>query len=197
MKLFYSVILLCVIFLVFQSFMKSNILLTEKQKYRKVLVTPEFEIRYYPSATFATVYSEETNYKNLSSKGFGKLAGFIFGGNQKKESISMTAPVRMSISKKGSSMSFVMPEKYNTQNLPTPNNRDIQIQVSQPEYVAVISFGGYASDDKIKEYAEKLEKILMDKKIKIKGAFNFLGYNAPFQFIGRTNEIVIPIEWKE
>jgi hypothetical protein len=38
---------------------------------------------------------------------------------------------------------------------------------------------------------------LAKQKIQVKGEFNFLGYNAPFQFIGRTNEIIIPIEWKE
>lgn len=197
MKLLYFALSLLTIYFVFQSFMPISSLYTEKQKYRKVLVASDFEIRFYPSATFATVYSSATNYKSLASNGFRKLAGFIFGGNKQNESIAMTAPVRMSMSDKGSSMSFVMPEKYDTKVLPIPNNAEINIQKSEPEYVAVISFGGYASDDKIKAYNEKLIQILANKNIKIKGAFSFLGYNAPFQFIGRTNEIIIPIEWKE
>ena len=197
MKWVYFVLSLLVIYFVFQSFMPISSLYTEKQKYRKVVSFPDFEIRFYPSATFATVYSNATNYKSLASNGFRKLAGFIFGGNRQNESIAMTAPVRMRMSEKGSSMSFVMPEKYDTKALPTPNNADVSIQKSEPEYVAVISFGGYANDDKIKKYKEKLVQILKNKNIKIKGPFNFLGYNAPFQFIGRTNEIIIPIEWKE
>jgi len=197
MKLIYFGIFLLAIYFVFQSFIPIKALYTEKQKYRKVLVKPDFEIRFYPEATFATVYSNATNYKSLASNGFRKLAGFIFGGNKENESIAMTAPVRMSMSEKGSSMSFVMPEKYDTKNLPTPNNAEITIQKSRPEYVAVISFGGYASDEKIKEYNDKLIQILTKENIKIKGPFSFLGYNAPFQFMGRTNEVIIPIEWKE
>ena len=197
MKFVYLGLFLTAIYFVFQSFIPVSSLYTEKQKFRKVLVTPDYEIRFYPSATFATVYSSATNYKSLASNGFRKLAGFIFGGNKQNESIAMTAPVRMSMSEKGSSMSFVMPEKYDTKNLPIPNNTEISIQKSTPEYVAVISFSGYASDEKIEEYNDKLVKILTKENIKIKGPFNLLGYNAPFQFIGRTNEIIIPIEWKE
>lgn len=197
MKIGYIMIGLSVIFVVFQSFISVNASKTEKQKYRLVLKAKEFEIRYYPSATFATIFSDATNYKGVANKGFRKLAGYIFGGNEKKESISMTAPVRMSMSDKGSSMSFIMPEKYSNQSLPLPNDKSITIQNSNPEYVAVISFGGYASDEKITMYKDKLMEALAKEKIQAKGSFSFLGYNAPFQFLGRTNEVIIPIEWKE
>jgi hypothetical protein len=109
----------------------------------------------------------------------------------------MTAPVRMSMNEKGSSMSFVMPEKYENGDLPTPNDKTIDIQKSKPVYVASISFSGYATDEKIKFNKEQLEQILKDKQIKMVGEYSFLGYNAPYQFVGRTNEIIIPIEWKE
>jgi hypothetical protein len=39
--------------------------------------------------------------------------------------------------------------------------------------------------------------MLKEKKIVRKEGFYFLGYDAPFQFIGRTNEVIIPVEWKE
>jgi hypothetical protein len=197
MKLFLIPIILIGIYIVFQSFMSVYSTKTEKQPYRVVLKDADLEIRFYPAATMATIYSKATSYKTLSSNGFNKLAKFIFGGNEQKESITMTAPVRMSLSEKGSSMSFVMPEKYATSKLPTPNDKNIQIQKSQPEYFAVIAFSGYANDEKINEYRNKLAQILTQRKIRTKGDFNFLGYNAPFQFLGRTNEIVIPIEWTE
>lgn len=54
---------------------------TEQQKYRVVHTGKEFEIRFYPSATLATVRMEANNYKELSGDGFRKLAGYIFGGN--------------------------------------------------------------------------------------------------------------------
>lgn len=197
MKIIFITLTLISIYFVFQSFISINAFKTEKQKYRVVFKDANVEIRFYPPAIMATIYAGATNYKGLSNNGFRKLAGFIFGGNEQRESISMTAPVRMKMSEKGSSMSFVMPEKYNAKTLPTPNDNNIQIQNSQPEYVAVISFGGYATDDKIISYKNKLEQILEQRKIPILGDFSFLGYNAPFQIIGRTNEIIIPVLWKE
>jgi hypothetical protein len=197
MKAIYISMALLVIFFVFQSFITLNALKTEKQKFRLVLKDADLEIRFYPSSTMATIYSDATNYKGVANNGFRKLARFIFGGNQENKGISMTAPVRMNMSEKGSEMSFVMPEKYNAENLPKPNDASIHIHASTPQYVAVISFDGYATDEKIENYKNKLIAILNSRNIKITGAYNFLGYNAPYQFIGRTNEISIPVEWKE
>jgi hypothetical protein len=197
MKLLTIGLVLIGIFIVFQSFIAINAVKTEKQKFRVILKEDRFEIRFYPSATMATIYSNATDYKGLASSGFRKLARYIFGGNEQKQSISMTAPVRMNMTEKGSSMSFVMPEKYNNNELPTPNDKSIDIQQSKPVYVASISFSGYATDVKIKSNKEQLEQMLKDKNIKVVGEYSFLGYNAPYEFIGRTNEIIIPIEWKE
>jgi len=197
MKTLYISLLLIGIYFIFQSFKIIGVVKTEKQAYRVVKKEAGFEIRFYPSATMATVYSKADNYKSVASSGFNKLAKFIFGGNQQKESISMTAPVIMRITDKGSSMSFVMPQKYNESTLPIPNDPQIEIKKSQPAYFAALSFSGYANDEKIAIYQEKLAAMLKEKNIVRKEGFYFLGYNAPFQFIGRTNEVIIPIEWKE
>ena len=197
MKTLYIALLLTGIYFIFQSFKIINVAKTEKQEYRLVKKEEGFEIRFYPSTTMATIYSKETNYKSVANSGFSKLAKFIFGGNQQKESISMTAPVIMSFTDKGSSMSFVMPKKYNEKPLPTPNDTQIEIKKSQPEYFAAICFSGYANDEKIKTYHDQLLGMLKEKNIITKEGYYFLGYNAPFQFIGRTNEVIIPIDWKE
>lgn len=197
MKALYISLLLIGIYLIFQSFKLMSVVKTEKQPYRVVKKEAGFEIRFYPAVTMATVYSKGTNYKSVASSGFSKLAKFIFGGNQQKESISMTAPVIMRITDKGSSMSFVMPQKYNGSPLPTPNDTQIEIKKSEPTYFAAIRFGGYANDEKIVMYQNKLAAMLKEKNIIRKEGFYFLGYNAPFQFIGRTNEVIIPIEWVE
>jgi len=197
MKFLYITLGLVAIYFVFQSFIAVNAFKTERQKYRVVFKDAELEIRFYPEATMATIYSNASNYKGVASSGFRKLAGFIFGGNEQNTGIAMTAPVRMNMTEKGSEMSFVMPEKYDEINLPKPNDKSILIHKSTPQYVAVIVFGGYASDEKISQYKQKLTEILNKRNIKISGDYNFLGYNAPYQFIARTNEITIPIAWKE
>ncbi len=81
--------------------------------------------------------------------------------------------------------------------MPKPKDASVQIVKSSPQYVAVISFGGYADDEKIKENRDILLKLIQKKGIKVIGDYTFLGYNAPYQFWARKNEVVIPIEWKE
>ena len=198
MKAFYIIAGLGILFLLIQSYkLVSSDLTTENQKYRVVLTEEQFEIRFYPAATFAKIYSRGTDYKSVASSGFRKLAGYIFGGNEQSKSIAMTAPVRMELSDKGSTMSFVMPEKYQESDLPKPNDSGVLIVKSSPQYVAAISFGGYADDEKIKENRELLRQLIQKKGLKITGESTFLGYNAPYQFWSRKNEIIIPIEWKE
>lgn len=198
MKAFYIVAGIAFVFFMIQSYrVVSSSLKTENQKYRVVRTEAQIEIRFYPSATFAKIYSPGTNYKSVASSGFRKLAGYIFGGNEQKQSIAMTAPVRMEMSDKGSTMSFVMPEKYKETDLPKPNDSSVQIVKSSPQYVAAIRFGGYADDEIIKQKRDQLLKLIQDKGIKVVGEYTFLGYNAPFQFWSRKNEVIIPIEWKE
>jgi hypothetical protein len=184
-----------VIFIQINSIMAVN--KTETQAYRVVKAEKDFEIRFYPSATLATVTSTAKSYKELANPGFRKLAGFIFGGNQSNKSISMTAPVHMDINDTVSSMSFVMPASYTKGNLPKPNDSNIIISTTSDEYVAALRFSGYASDQEIKKYSAKLEDLLNARGIKYYGNFRFLGYNAPFQFWGRRNEIIVSIRWNE
>jgi hypothetical protein len=198
MKAFYIIASIGFIFLMIQSYqLVSSNLKTENQKYRLVRKEAKFEIRFYPAATFAKIYSQGTNYKSVASSGFRKLAGYIFGGNDQGKSIAMTSPVRMEIGNQGSTMSFVMPEKYTASDLPKPKDSGVHIVKSSPQYVAVIRFGGYADDEKITEKRDELLALIQKKGIKVAGEYSFLGYNAPFQFWGRKNEVVIPVEWKE
>ena len=168
---------------------------TEQQTYQVIKMDNQFEIRFYPPVTMATISMDVNTYKELSSNGFRKLAGFIFGGNQENKNISMTSPVHMDINDSKSTMSFVMPANYSVNNLPKPKDSSINISTSSEEYVAAIKFGGYANDNKIKMYASKLENALNEKGIKYFGNFRFLGYNAPFQFWDRKNEIIVSIHW--
>ncbi len=170
---------------------------TEQQKYRVVHTGKEFEIRFYPSATLATVRMEAKSYRELSGDGFRKLAGYIFGGNKSDTKIAMTAPVHMDIQSGGSSMSFVMPSSWEKENLPSPNDPGVLLEKSSDEYVAAIRFGGYASDADIKDYSDKLKKLLDEQGIAYHGNFRFLGYNPPFQPFGRRNEIIVSVTWEE
>jgi hypothetical protein len=191
------VIATIVLIVLFQSFIIMPTNKTEEQKYSLLRKYKDFEIRFYPSATIATISSNAKTYRDLSGPGFRKLAGYIFGGNETNTRISMTAPVQMDINDSASTMSFVMPSSYNESNLPKPNDPNVVIKSTADEYVAVIRFGGYASDKDLKFYSEKLQNLLKENGIRSFGNFRFLGYNPPYQFIGRRNEIIVAVDWKE
>jgi len=188
-----SVILLILL----QSFTIMPLNKTEEQKHTLVRKYKDFEIRFYPSATIATINSSAKTYRELSGPGFQKLAGYIFGGNEDNIKISMTTPVIMDINNSVSTMSFVMPSEYKKENLPKPNDPNVSIKNTADEYVAVIRFGGYASDEDLKLYSEKLQNLLKENGITPIGTYRFLGYNPPYQFINRRNEIIVSVDWKE
>jgi hypothetical protein len=123
------------------------------------------------------------------------LAGYIFGGNDAKKQIAMTSPVHMDINDSISSMSFVMPAAYNADNLPKPNDATVSINKTADEYVAAIKFSGFASDEDIKNQTERLKNALKAASITYYGNFRYLGYNPPYQLVGRRNEVIINVNW--
>lgn len=190
-------LVVAIVFIAFQSFMSISNSNIERQKYRVVKAEKGFELRYYPPATFATVKSSAKSYRELSSSGFRKIAGYIFGGNESSTKIAMTSPVHMDINEKESSMSFVMPSKYDLESLPKPNDAKVEIHETPGEYLAAIEFGGFANDASIRKHADQLKQLLNGKGIKTIGNFRYLGYNPPYQIIARKNEIVVAVEWNE
>ncbi len=169
----------------------------EEQKYSVTKKFDNFEIRFYPEAVMASVTMNAKSYSEVSGSGFRKLAGYIFGGNKDSQQISMTSPVHMDIKQVTSIMSFVMPSKYDENTLPIPNDPNIIIHKSTPEFVAALRFGGFASDKEIRNYTAKLKKLLFENNIKVIGNFKFFGYDPPYQVIDRRNEIIVAIEWEK
>jgi hypothetical protein len=168
---------------------------TEEQKYTLILKENDFEIRFYPATTIATIKSNATSYKELANPGFRQLAGYIFGGNESKEQIAMTSPVTMEL-KDTSKMMFMVPKSMSKDDLPRPNNSSIYFEEYPERIVAAIHFGGWANDDKIAEYSKKLTEALMKEGITHSGEFAYLGYNPPFDVVNRRNEIIVAVSWE-
>ena len=166
---------------------------TPQQPYKELGKIDELEFRYYPQSVMASVTNSDSTYRGSANKNFRVLAGYIFGGNQSSNKIAMTAPVHMQMENGKSTMSFVMPEGYNLNNLPKPSSGAIELHTSPEEYVAVIRFGGWASDSKIESRKKELNDRLSKLGIKHNNNFRFLGYNAPWDILFRRNEIVVGI----
>lgn len=170
---------------------------TERQAYRLVKKLNGMEIRFYPRALMATVTEKPGSYMEHSNSMFRSLASYIFGGNAKNEKIAMTAPVHVERDSLNTRMSFVMPSNLSMEQLPQPSNGNIALHYSEEAYYAVMDFGGYANESKIQKTEEKLRKALQESGIPYSGAFKYLGYNAPWDFINRENEVLVKINYTE
>lgn len=108
----------------------------------------------------------------------------------------MTSPVVVDMADT-MKMSFIMPSKYEMDDLPSPNNRKVELHRQSSRILAVISFGGWANDEKLAEYKEILKAELEEHQIQPKGDFMFLGYNPPFRMINRRNEVAVEVKIRE
>ena len=152
-----------------------------------------FEIRSYEATLFASVKLATKGYKNSSNKGFSILAGYIFGGNERNEKISMTSQVTMSL-EDSMTMMFMIPKKLEKEKLPKPNQSLIEFKEEPAKTVAVITFNGWADDKKIEKFKQNLKSALDAEDIPYSDRFYFLGYNAPFEFFNRKNEVIVELQ---
>ena len=151
-----------------------------------------FEIRNYEATLFTTVKLATKKYKESSSKGFSLLAGYIFGNNERNEKIAMTSPVAMTI-EDSVTMMFMVPKKFKKEMLPQPNQLQIEFKEEPAKTVAAIVFDGWANDEKIEKYKEKLKAALDAEGITYTNRFYFLGYNAPYEVFNRKNEVIVEL----
>lgn len=155
-----------------------------------------FEVRFYKQAIFARTFIDAETYRAGSGNGFRTLASYIFGGNDRSESIAMTAPVAMRWDH-GMVMEFMMPSKYTLETLPAPNRNDIELYEKPGVIMAGLTFGGWANDRRIANKIEELSNYLEKHGISHTGQFQYFGYSSPYQMINRRNDIVVQVEaWK-
>ncbi len=159
---------------------------TEIQPYEVIKAIDSVEIRFYPSATLV---------QTSGGNNFGKLFRYISGSNESEEKIAMTAPVYMNEDK--SEMAFVMPLDVHQKGAPEPMGKNVSLRITEPRYVAAIRYGGYTNASKEATYTKRLMKALEDNSIEAKGAVEFLGYDSPYKFYNRRNEVMVEIAYNK
>ncbi|MDP4205481.1 MAG: heme-binding protein, partial [Bacteroidota bacterium] len=158
-------------------------------KYKVLYSEGNFEIRFYPPSTTAS-YTVDGNYDTGRNKAFMKLYDYIVGENTTKRQIAMTSPVHIEEETHNRLiMRFVMPENMHFEEFPKPNENSIRILRSTSYYTASLRFGGFASQKKIKARIIELKKILDKRNIVYTDKYIFMGYDPPFKFFKRHNEI--------
>lgn len=194
MKIFFIIILsLLSIVVVAQLISSRSTKNTESHTYKVIKDYGSFEVRKYEPAIFSYVIMKPGSYRDNSGTGFRKLAGYIFGGNDKKQKIAMTTPVTMTMDD-SVVMKFMVPKNLKLDDLPKPNDSTIQFEQEEAKTVAALRFGGWANDSIIDAKIQELEMLLKENDLTIKGKFSFLGYNPPYEVFNRRNEVIVEVE---
>lgn len=169
-----------------------------------------YEIRSYHRQLQAAVTFVDAGEGATTQSGFRDLAGYIFGGNKKRnktdenDKIAMTAPV-MSYNdpkKKTTTMSFILPSKYQyIEDLPIPNNEDVKLEVVEPYTAAVLRFSGKWTPSSTNTQLKRLLELLrLDKEVRLtvdsenEVQPKLARYNPPWTIpFFRTTEIIVPV----
>ncbi|CAK8574934.1 unnamed protein product [Lathyrus sativus] len=192
----------------------------EIPKYEVIKTTQNYVIRNYAPSVVAEITYDPSEFKGDKDGGFKVLVDYIgiFGKpkNTKTEQISMTSPV---ITKENTSVSsekiamtvpvvtneknkmvtmqFTLPASYGkVEDAPKPIDERVVIREEGEKKYGVVTFGGVASDEVVKEKVEKLKLSLEKDGFKVVGDFVLGRYNPPMWTIPmfRTNEVKIPVE---
>ncbi|MDG2153400.1 MAG: heme-binding protein [Crocinitomicaceae bacterium] len=192
-KISYFISVSLVLLILSQFFMAYQSSKIESPKYTLIKSYDGFELRQYGSMILAQTVMTSSSYETSSSTGFRTVANYIFGGNDENKKIAMTSPVIMDMGDE-TKMSFVMPKEHSMASLPEPNSDQVEILPVSPKKYAVLTFPGYANNKKIAKYSNRLLKSVKAEGLETIGNIQFMGYNAPWQVIGRKNEVAIEVK---
>ncbi|MEO7065462.1 MAG: heme-binding protein [Rhodanobacter sp.] len=182
----------------------------ETPAYKEVLHEGDFEVRDYPALVVAEV-TVTGDQKEASSKGFRLLAGYIFGGNQKRQSIAMTAPVaQQAVSEKIAMTApvaqtqtatgtwvvrFTMPSTWSLQTLPVPNDSSVKLRNTEPTRFAVLRFSGVAQPKDMETKSSELLALVKSHNLSAIGPVSLAQYNPPWTlWFMRRNEVMVEVK---
>ena len=182
----------------------------EEPPYTVSLSQGAIELRDYPALIAAEV-TVPGDQDAAANAGLRLLAGYIFGANQRRESIAMTAPVEQKPAKgekiamtapvtqtqSGPSWTirFTMPQGYTLATLPTPNDSRVSLVAVPATRVAVIRFSGLAYAGDVAQRTSELQAFIAAHQLKTLGSPSLARYNPPWTlWFLRRNEVMIPVQ---
>ncbi len=180
----------------------------EEPAFKSLVHDGAFEIRDYPSLVVAEV-TVSGDQKEAANKGFRLLAGYIFGGNKRRQSIAMTSPVAQAQTSEKIAMTapvtqiqggdkwvvrFTMPSAYAMDTLPEPNDPLVHLRVLTPTRFAVLQFSGLAGKDVVAAKTVELSALAKSHQLHPIGPVSLAQYDPPWTpWFMRRNEVMIPV----
>ncbi len=181
---------------------------TEEPRYTAVERLGNVEIRRYAPRLAAETTVPGDAYA-ARGEGFRRLAGYIFGGNQKRTRIDMTAPVAQSGASSGERIAmtapvaeargdggwvirFFLPAALT--DPPQPNDARVRIVPVPEETVAVLRFSGTATEDAVADRRKALLAALSGTAWRPAGEPVAWFYDPPWTLPPlRRNEVAVPV----
>lgn len=176
----------------------------EQPRHRVVLQRGAAELRAYEPMLLAEV-SVQGERDSAARDGFRLLARYIFGGNQRRESIAMTAPVIQAAQPpKGEriamtapviqapaadgtaegpprwTVAFVLPASYTLESVPLPQDERVQFRVLPAEHRAALRFSGFSTADNLARHRELLLAFVREQGLVMRGEPALAFYDDPF-----------------
>lgn len=180
----------------------------EEPNFKTALKEGDFEVRDYPALVVAEVIVSGEQ-KKAANQGFRLLAGYIFGGNKRRQSVAMTSPVvQKPISEKIAmtapvtqtqnagtwTVRFSMPSSYTLETLPEPNDPKVTLRRLPPERVAVLRFSGLARPADVTTKSETLLALARTHRLRAIGNVTLAQYNPPWTpWFMRRNEVMVAV----
>lgn len=169
----------------------------EQAEYSVLEKKKGYEIRLYPKHIVAQT-TVEGDYRTALNTGFRIVARYIFGGNEKKHSVSMTAPVvatKVSESNLTQVISFGMPRSYTLETLPTPTDSRVKLVEIPPEKYAVKKFSWLATRGRVEKFERELVLALSADHVETLGVVAYAGYDAPWTLPWmRRQEVLVQVK---
>jgi SOUL heme-binding protein len=178
----------------------------EEPPYQVIDRLGDVEIRRY-SARFAAETTVADDGNQAMNRAFFILAGYIFGGNRRKQAIDMTAPVAMEDRQKidmtapvategnvdgGLTMRFFLPAAVTPANAPQPNDPRVKLVTVPEETMAALRFTGSWSEASLAERRRVLLAALNGSRWSALGKPFTQLYDPPFTIpFLRRNEVAV------
>jgi len=168
---------------------------TEEPQFTLVVRDGAIEIRDYAPHIVAEV-TVDGDRRGASSRGFRPLANYIFGGNQPRAEIAMTAPVTSQQSGTQIAMTapvtrqpdqdgdwtvaFIMPSDWSMQTLPVPDDPSVRLREQPARRIASIQFSGQMSAPRAEAHLVELLTYLDAQGATPVSAPTFAAYDPPW-----------------
>lgn len=183
---------------------------TEEPRFTVVDRTGAVEIRRYGPRLAAEV-EVDGPVERARQQGFEALAGYIFGANQGRQTIAMTAPVAQAPGPQAIAMTapvaqepatsgrwrirFFMPARYTHETLPVPTEPGVRILTVPAATYAVLRFTGARDERTVDAKGAALNAAVAGSRWRVAGATSAWFYDPPWTLpFLRRNEVAVAVE---